>query len=102
MIYVLSFLLFFALIIFSAYLAIPRLSKRTYKKNRMNTSTKSENKFNFLEDKPINLPKNLKYGHNRIVDSLLDQIKIAPKNFNIGLVGGWGTGKSSIIDSMEI
>lgn len=101
MIYVLSFLLFFALIIFSAYLAIPRLSKRTYKKNRMNTSTKSENKFNFLEDKPINLPKNLKYGHNRIVDSLLDQIKIAPKNFNIGLVGGWGTGKSSIIDSME-
>ena len=55
-------------------------------------------KINFLQDKPINTPDNDKFGHKHYANLLFDLITEdnyqAP--YNIGLLGKWGVGKSSI------
>jgi hypothetical protein len=58
-------------------------------------------KLNFIKDKEANLEKNDLLGTKPYVNTLLEVIKKADAPFTIGLFGGWGTGKSSIIKTIE-
>ena len=64
---------------------------------------KTKDKIGFLKDDPINDPRNLKYGHSETVDALENIIKnnhnVTP--ITIGLFGDWGSGKSSLVESLQ-
>jgi hypothetical protein len=57
--------------------------------------------FKFIEEKPKNDQNKLSYGHLEIVSTLEDIIDKSPESFTIGLYGNWGTGKSSISESLQ-
>lgn len=56
---------------------------------------------NFIEDKQINLEKSDLLGTKPYARTLVKIIKKAITPFTVGLFGGWGTGKSSIIKTIE-
>lgn len=58
-------------------------------------------KINFIKDKEANLEKYDLLGTLPYVNTLLKIIEKANTPFTIGLFGGWGTGKSSIIKTIE-
>ena len=58
-------------------------------------------KLNFIEDKDINLEKDDLLGTKPYASTLLDIIEKADTPFTIGLFGGWGTGKSSIVKTIK-
>ena len=64
-------------------------------------SLKKDIKLNFIEDKDKNIRNNDLLGTKPYVNTLLDIIQKAKSPFTIGLFGGWGTGKSSIIKTIE-
>lgn len=58
-------------------------------------------KINYIPDKEINLEKNDLLGAKPYVDTLSEIISNSQTPFTIGLFGGWGVGKSSIIKTIE-
>ncbi len=59
------------------------------------------NKLNYIPDKEINLKKNDLLGAEPYVDTLNEIITNSETPFTIGLFGGWGVGKSSIIKTIK-
>jgi len=55
----------------------------------------------FIPDKEINLYKKDLLGTRTYVDTLVDIIKTCDTPFTIGLLGGWGSGKSSIVKTLQ-
>lgn len=55
----------------------------------------------YIPDKEINLEKNDSLGSEPYVTTLLDIISKTNTPFTIGLFGGWGIGKSSIIKTIQ-
>lgn len=64
----------------------------------MDKKSNSSN-FQFLKEGP--LTENLQFGHREITETLRKIISDSPTNLTIGLFGGWGTGKSSIVESLN-
>ncbi len=69
-------------------------------------SSKKDNSIKIIEDKVLNLHEADDFGHVHIVSILQEMIdewsgKVDASDLTIGLLGGWGTGKSSIGDSLE-
>ncbi len=58
-------------------------------------------KLNFIKDREINLEKDDLLGTKPYVNTLLGIINETDTPFTIGLFGGWGTGKSSIIRTIK-
>ena len=56
---------------------------------------------NYIPDKEINLEKDDLLGAQPYVDTLSEIISKSKTPFTIGLFGGWGVGKSSIIKTIE-
>ena len=56
---------------------------------------------NYIKDKEINLDKNDLLGAKPYVDALHKIIETSDTPFTIGLFGGWGVGKSSIIRTIQ-
>jgi len=56
---------------------------------------------NFVKDEEINLKDKDLLGTSAYVKTLLEIIKNTQAPFTIGLLGGWGTGKSSIIRTIK-
>lgn len=55
--------------------------------------------FQYLSEKPER--RNLLFGHRKILDTLIDIVSNCPSPFTIGLFGRWGSGKSSIAESLQ-
>lgn len=60
-------------------------------------------KFKLLIDKPLSgySDNEIKFGHKQIANTLVKLIKGAVPPFTIGLYGSWGSGKSTIMKSVE-
>jgi len=58
-------------------------------------------KFGFIRDEETNLETDDLLGTNPYANTLLEVIKDSKTPFTIGLFGGWGTGKSSIIKTIK-
>lgn len=56
-------------------------------------------KFKFLSEKPER--DKLEFGHGQILKALKDIVATCPTPFTIGLFGKWGSGKSSISESLQ-
>lgn len=56
---------------------------------------------NYIEDKQINLEKGDLLRTKPYVNTIIEIIQKAVTPFTVGLFGGWGTGKSSIIKTIE-
>jgi GTPase SAR1 family protein len=56
-----------------------------------------------LPDKPINkkTSKSIDFAYEELSKSIAELIGVSPKPFTIGLFGKWGTGKSTIIESLR-
>ena len=76
-------------------------SKDRKKKNKENLSFKQD--YEFLIDKPIpsEEDQNIRFGHKEIARTLSDLILKAKPPFTIALFGKWGTGKSTISNSVK-
>ena len=55
----------------------------------------------YINDKEINLYKEDLLGTKPYVDILVEIVKHSSTPFTIGLLGGWGVGKSSIIKTIK-
>ncbi|WP_456406933.1 KAP family P-loop NTPase fold protein, partial [Caldithrix abyssi] len=58
-------------------------------------------KINYIPDKEINIEKNDLLGAKPYVITLSEILKQVETPFTIGLFGGWGVGKSSIIKTLD-
>ncbi|VXC27891.1 P-loop NTPase fold protein [Maribacter litoralis] len=67
---------------------------------RMNKNKKDvANEFQFISEKPLD--KGLLFGHGEMVTTLKRVIFKSPESFTIGLFGDWGSGKSSIAETLQ-
>jgi len=57
--------------------------------------------FQFLKESPLTSGDGLSFGHKEIVATLSQIITTQQHNLTIGLFGGWGSGKSSIVESLK-
>lgn len=76
--------------------------KERFKKclQRMSKSKDLKNDtFQFISEKPKD--GDLLFGHREIVTALEKVIKKSPESFTIGLYGDWGSGKSSIAETLQ-
>lgn len=55
----------------------------------------------FIPDREINLYKDDLLGTRTYADTLVDIVKTCETPFTIGLLGGWGSGKSSIVRTLQ-
>ncbi len=60
-------------------------------------------KMNFLQDLPLDKEElqEARFGHKKIAELISDIIKNVKSPFTIGLFGGWGVGKSTIINCIK-
>ena len=58
-------------------------------------------KINYIPDKEINLEKDDLLGAEPYVKTLYEILEQAETPFTIGLFGGWGVGKSSMIKTLK-
>ncbi len=58
-------------------------------------------KINYIKDKEINIDKSDQLGAAPYVDTLEKIIMTSETPFTVGLFGGWGVGKSSIIRTIQ-
>lgn len=58
-------------------------------------------KIQFIPDLPLKSDDELKFGHKEIAKTIKDIVLNANQSMTIGLFGSWGTGKSSIVYSVE-
>ncbi|MFC1780324.1 P-loop NTPase fold protein [Patescibacteria group bacterium] len=63
----------------------------------------NESKYTYLKDEPIDgsVSGLIKFGHTDIADALVSTVLTAQPPFTVGLFGGWGTGKSTIVIDMK-
>src|SRR5258707_15219573 len=76
------------------------LNRTTNNKLKKLSNDSNAIKYQLLEDNPLSYKeenKELKFGHELIVATLIDLIKSIKTPFCIGLYGKWGTGKTTII-----
>lgn len=57
--------------------------------------------FQFLKETPQTQDSGLDFGHKEIVSTLQQIVCKEQQNLTIGLFGGWGSGKSSIVESLK-
>jgi hypothetical protein len=63
----------------------------------------SEKPFKFLEEKPLQTTEefsNSKFGHEEIANTLVKITKECPAPFTVGLFAKWGSGKSTVANSL--
>jgi putative protein kinase ArgK-like GTPase of G3E family len=58
-------------------------------------------KIRLLAESPTLNTNNLKFGHEQIIGALKKLIFASGSSMTIGLFGGWGTGKSSIVENLK-
>src|SRR3989338_4911981 len=61
-------------------------------------------KFKFLEERPLQSAtefSNSKFGHGEIADTLVKIVKACPAPFTVGLFAKWGSGKSTVANSLK-
>jgi hypothetical protein len=60
---------------------------------------KEKESIKLIQDCPVDVENGgfLSFGHSEIGESIIELVEIADKPLTIGLFGGWGTGKSTII-----
>jgi len=76
--------------------------KRKFKKCLEKLKNSSENTledFQFISEKPKD--GKLLFGHDEIVTTLERVVSKSPESFTIGLYGDWGSGKSSIAETLQ-
>ena len=64
----------------------------------------STTKFKFLEERPLQSAEefsNSKFGHGEIADTLAKIVKACPAPFTVGLFAKWGSGKSTVANSLK-
>lgn len=64
----------------------------------------STNRFKFLAEKPLQTSTELshsKFGHEEIADTLVRVVKGCPTPFTVGLFAKWGSGKSTVANSLK-
>lgn len=56
-----------------------------------------------LPDKPLNkqTSKSIDFAYDELSKSIVELVAVSPKPFTIGLFGKWGTGKSTIIETLR-
>ena len=62
-----------------------------------------EKPFKFLEEKPLRTVEefsNSKFGHEEIANTLVNIVKECPAPFTVGLFAKWGSGKSTVANSL--
>ena len=60
--------------------------------------------FKFLAEKPLQTTEELsqsKFGHEEIADTLIKVVKECPTPFTVGLFAKWGSGKSTVANSLK-
>lgn len=57
--------------------------------------------FKYLNEQPLKSSDNLEFGHKEIVTTIDKIIVNQSWNITIGLFGNWGTGKSTIVESLR-
>lgn len=65
------------------------------------TANPKNNGFNFLKEYPLNSNTDVEFGHREIIGTLKKIVCSANYNLTIGLFGGWGTGKSTIVEVLR-
>ena len=66
-----------------------------------NNNHPKEKKMRFLSDRPLDADEEMRFGHLGLVDTLKDIVSTCPTPFTIGVFGKWGTGKTTILDSLK-
>lgn len=64
----------------------------------------STSKFKFLAEKPLQTAEEIsqsKFGHEEIADTLVKVVKGCPTPFTVGLFAKWGSGKSTVANSLK-
>lgn len=67
----------------------------------MSVNLKRLMSFKFLKETPQTEDTGLDFGHKEIVSTLKNIICNEDQNLTIGLFGSWGTGKSSIVETLK-
>ena len=62
----------------------------------------TDEKIRLLIESPTLNTQSLKFGHEQIIGALKKVIFASGSSMTIGLFGGWGTGKSSIVENLKI
>lgn len=57
--------------------------------------------FQFLKEMPHREEDSLGFGHKEVVNTLYHMVHQQDQHLTIGLFGGWGTGKSSIVENLR-
>jgi|GEM_PF-6361995 len=72
-------------------------------KSNIKNENDSEILFNLIPDEPLDADKKseIKFGHELISKTLKQIINRANTPFSIGLYGGWGSGKTTIVDLLK-
>ena len=60
-----------------------------------------ENKSIYIQDDVIKDLEQDTFGHKHIAEAVLESIKFTKPPFTIGIFGGWGTGKSSLLELIK-
>lgn len=66
-----------------------------------NNNHPKEKKMRFLSDRPLDADEEMRFGHLGLVGNLKDIVSTCPTPFTIGVFGKWGTGKTTILDSLK-
>lgn len=68
-----------------------------------NNNHTKEKEMRFLPDQPLGADKKqeIRFGHLGLVDNLKNIVSTCPTPFTIGLFGKWGTGKTTILDTLK-
>jgi hypothetical protein len=79
------------------------LTKRKNMERSANDNTTEKQAIKFLSDQPLDADRvrEMRFGHPSIVENLKNIIQTCPTPFTIGLFGKWGTGKTTILDSLK-
>ncbi|HKG08526.1 MAG TPA: P-loop NTPase fold protein [Pedobacter sp.] len=57
--------------------------------------------FKYLTEHPLNSVESLDFGHQEIVSTIKKIVAAQNGNITLGLFGNWGTGKSTIVESLQ-
>ncbi|MEM9887421.1 MAG: P-loop NTPase fold protein [Bacteroidota bacterium] len=71
--------------------------------NKLRARKNNNIEFRYISENPISGDKKnpLSFGHDALVDTLKEMVLNSPESFTIGLFGDWGSGKSTVIKSLE-
>ncbi|MGN7516033.1 MAG: P-loop NTPase fold protein [Allomuricauda sp.] len=73
--------------------------RRCLDKMTKNNNKEKPEDFKFISERPKD--GGLLFGHDTIVETLEKIVLKSPESFTIGIYGGWGSGKSSIAETLQ-